>query len=85
MTERGRLRLFARSFSRQLWAGLPYSVLLLADAAPTAVYATVGLARQSGLFVLAAVVGGYFVVGVTLWCLRAASIRVRTEPAPPTA
>jgi hypothetical protein len=84
VTERGRLRLFARSFRRHLRTGLPYSLALVFVTGLTIVYAVVGLARQSGLFVLAAVVGGYLVVGVTLWCLRAASIQVRTTPTPPT-
>lgn len=84
VTERGRLELFWRSFRRHLRAGVPYSVLLVAVVGLTVVYAVVGLTQQSGLFVLAAVVGGYLVVGVTLWCLRAASIQVRTDPTPPT-
>lgn len=83
VTERDRLRLFARSFRRSLRPGLPYSLVLVAVTGLTAVYAVVGLARQSGLFVLAAVVGGYVVVGATLWCLRAASIQARTTPTPP--
>lgn len=83
VTERGRLRLFARSFRRNLRAGVPYSLVLVVVTGLTVVYAVVGVARRSGLFVLAAVVGGYIVIGVTLWCLRAASIQVRAEPALP--
>lgn len=84
VTERGRLRLFARSFRSHLWAGVPYSLVLLAVTGLTAVYAVVGVARGSGLFLLAAVVGGYLVIGALLWCLRAASVQVRTVPVPPT-
>ncbi|WP_435127419.1 hypothetical protein [Halobaculum sp. D14] len=84
VTERERLRLFARSVRRHLRAGVPYSVVLLAVTGLTVVYAVVGLSTQSGVFVVAAVVGVYAVIGVTMWCLRAASVSVRTEPTPPT-
>lgn len=84
VSERGRLALFWRSFRGHLRTGLPYSVLLVAVTGLTVVYAVVGLTQQSGLYVLAAAVGGYVIVGVTLWCLRAASIQIRTEPTPPT-
>ncbi|WP_435065091.1 hypothetical protein [Halobaculum sp. EA56] len=83
VTERARLRLFVRSVRRHLWAGLPYSVALLGVTGLTAVYAAVGLSTRSGVFVIAAIVGVYAVIGVTLWCLRAASVAVRTEPTPP--
>lgn len=84
VTERGRLALFARSFRANLRAGLPYSVVLLAVSGLTTVYALAGVATQSGVLVVAAVVGIYFVVFATLWCLRAASLQVRSDPRPPT-
>ena len=80
-SERGRMRVFAASFRRHLRGGLPYGLLLLAVVGLTAVYATLGITRQSGLFVVAAVVGVYLVVVATAWSLRAASFQTRSDPA----
>lgn len=82
VTERGRLSFFGRSVVSHFRAGIPYSVVLLTVTALTTLYALVGLQQQSGVFVLAAGVGVYVVIGVTMWCLRAASIHVRTDPSP---
>lgn len=80
-SERGRLRLFAASYRRHLRAGVPYSVLFVVVVGLTAVYAAFGVARQSGVFVIAAIVGAYVVVLVTVWSLRAASVQTREDPA----
>jgi hypothetical protein len=83
-SERGRLRVFVDAYRRHLRAGVPYSVLFVVVVALTAVYATFGVARQSGVFVLAAIVGAYVVVVATVWSLRAASFQTREEPPIPT-
>lgn len=80
-SERGRLRLFASSYRRHLRAGVPYSVLFVAVVGLTAVYAAFGVTQQSGVFVIAAIVGAYAVVLVTVWSLRAASVQTREDPA----
>jgi len=80
-SERGRLRLFAASYRRHLRAGVLYSVLFVVVVGLTAVYAAFGVARQSGVFVIAAIVGAYVVVLVTVWSLRAASVQMREDPA----
>jgi hypothetical protein len=79
-SERGRLGLFATSYRRHLRTGLPYSLLFVAVVGLTAVYASFGLAQESGPFVVAAIVGVYLVVVVTVWSLRAATFQTREEP-----
>lgn len=78
-SERGRGALFLDALWRNVRAGVPYSVLLVAVAGLTGVYYAVGVTRGSGLFLLAALVGLYAAVGALAWCLRAASFRVRTD------
>ncbi|WP_049898168.1 hypothetical protein [Halococcus agarilyticus] len=79
-SERGRARLFVAAFRRHLVAGLPYSLLLSAVAGLTVLYYVVGLAQESALFLLATLTGLYAVVVAAVWCLRAASFRVRADP-----
>jgi hypothetical protein len=78
-SERGRVRLFASSYRRHLRDGVPYSLLFVVVVGLTAVYAAFGVAQRSGVFVVAAIVGGYLVVIATVWSLRAASVQTRED------
>jgi len=79
-SERGRAGLFLASVRRNLVAGLPYSAVLAAVVGLTAVYYTLSVSQELAVFLLATLVGLYAVVIAIVWCLRAASFRVRSDP-----
>lgn len=83
-TERERARLFARSFRRNVRAGLPFSLLLVAVGGVTAFYYVVGATRERGGLLLLALVGGYGLVCALALTYRVGSVRARVSPPPST-
>lgn len=79
-SERRRARLFAEAFRRNLRAGLPFSLLLLAVGGMTAFYYVVGTARDDGGLLVLALLGSYGVVGAVALTLRVGSFRARSSP-----
>lgn len=77
--ERERVSLFLRTWRKNLWAGIPYSVVLFFSLAGLVIYRRLSVVTGDILFLLWTLIGLYVVMIVTVWVLRAASIRVRSE------
>ncbi|ESP89777.1 DUF624 domain-containing protein [Candidatus Halobonum tyrrellensis] len=83
-TERERARLFARAFRRNVRAGLPFGLLVVAVGGLTAFYYVVGVTRERGGVLLLSLVGGYGVVCALAVTYRVGSVRARVSPPPST-